>query len=77
MTTVRVNDSGLILPLSVPQRGSGFTSANVDQVIVGGVTSTDAFQKVQLPATGSLLISQGASALPVGNTALDLLGCVS
>lgn len=77
MTTVRVNDSGLILPLSVPQRGSGFTSANVDQVIVGGVTSTDAFQKVQLPATGSLLISQGASALPVGNTALDLLGCES
>ena len=77
MTIVRMNSSGLLLTASVAQYGTGFSSIDDDEVIVGGTTSTNPLQKVEFDTDGSLLISQGASALPLANQNPNLLGCES
>lgn len=57
--------SGLTTPLSVPQGGTGITSATAYAVLVGGTTSVNPFQSVASVGTaGQVLTSNGAGAKP-------------
>jgi hypothetical protein len=52
------------LVLKVVEGGTGVATNNAYGVIVGGTSSTGAFQSVAPGASGTVLISGGASALP-------------
>jgi hypothetical protein len=61
--------SGLIVPLDVPQGGSGASSFNAYGVIIGGATSTGALQSTTTGSTGAILRSSGTTSVPVWTTA--------
>lgn len=56
-------------PLTVPDGGTGLTSATAYAVLCGGTTSTGAFQSIAgVGTSGQVLTSNGASALPTFQT---------
>lgn len=57
------------IPLTVPNGGTGTTSFTAYGVLTGGTTSTSPFQAVTPGATGTILQSGGAAALPTWSTA--------
>lgn len=75
MTIVRMSKSGLLMPISVAQRGTGIQSLALDEVLSAGVTSTGAMQKIKMAANNSLLISQGASLPLRADFDPAILGC--
>lgn len=56
------------LPVNVPAGGTGITSATAYGLVTGGTTSTGAFQVITPGASGTILRSGGASALPAWTT---------
>lgn len=68
-TTLTVNTLGLTNALTVPNGGTGVTSATAYALLTGGTTSTGAFQTVSGTGTsGQVLVSNGAGALPSWQT---------
>lgn len=57
------------LPITVPNGGTGLSSLNAYRILAGGTTSTGALQQIAAGTTGTLLQSQGASALAAYTTA--------
>jgi hypothetical protein len=68
-TTLTANTLGLTNALTVPNGGTGITSATAYALLTGGTTSTGAFQTVSGTGTsGQVLTSAGAGALPTWQT---------
>jgi hypothetical protein len=68
-TTLTANTLGLTNALTVPNGGTGVTSATAYALLTGGTTSTGAFQTVSGTGTsGQVLTSAGAGALPTWQT---------
>jgi hypothetical protein len=64
-----VRFSALTIPWTVPNGGTGLTTATAYGLIAGGTTATGAFQSIGTGSAGQLLQSGGASALPSWTTA--------
>jgi hypothetical protein len=60
---------GAVFPITVPNGGSGNTSAIAYGVLTGGITSTSQFQSVTPGASGSIFQSAGSSSLPTWSMA--------
>lgn len=58
------NEGELVIPVTVPQGGTGNTSATAYSLITGGTTSSGAFQFVASSTSGYPLVYKGTSALP-------------
>ena len=68
-TTLTANTLGLTNALTVPNGGTGVTSATAYALLTGGTTSTGAFQTVSgTGSSGQVLTSAGAGALPTWQT---------
>ena len=68
-TTLTANTLALTNALTVPNGGTGVTSATAYALLTGGTTSTGAFQTVSGTGTsGQILTSNGAGALPSWQT---------
>ena len=68
-TTLTANTLALTNALTVPNGGTGVTSATAYALLAGGTTSTGAFQTVSgLGSSGQVLTSNGAGALPSWQT---------
>lgn len=68
-TTLTANTLALTNALTVPNGGTGITSATAYALLTGGTTSTGAFQTVSgLGTSGQVLTSNGAGALPSWQT---------
>lgn len=61
-------------PIPVASGGTGVTSVATNTVVTGGTTSTGALQAVAVGAQGTILTSNGSSALPSFNTPGNGLG---
>lgn len=55
--------SGLTLPVTVPNGGSGFSSTTAYGLIAGGTTSTGALQNAGTGTSGQIYVSGGSSSL--------------
>lgn len=64
-----VRFSALTIPWTVPNGGTGLTTATAYALLAGGTTATGAFQSLGTGTAGQMLQSGGASALPTWTTA--------
>lgn len=64
-----VRFSALTIPWTVPNGGTGLTTATAYGLLAGGTTATGAFQSLSTGTSGQMLQSGGAGALPSWTTA--------